>query len=144
MGKKKVKIQTGTLIKNKPKVKLRKKKAGSFPIQGRAYVTSSFNNTLINLTDNKGNTLLWGSTGTVGFKGTRKATPFAASTAALKVAEQAFGDGMREIQVFVKGPGVGRESAIRALKSAGLSIISIADVTPIPHNGCRPKKRRRV
>jgi len=144
MGKKKIKTQTSAPVKNKIKVKAKKKRTTGYPTSGRAYVSSTFNNTMVNLTDGSGNTLAWGTTGTAGFKGTRKSTPFAASTAAQKVGETAFASGMREVQVFVKGPGVGRESAIRALKTAGLTISSIADITPVPHNGCRPKKRRRV
>lgn len=112
--------------------------------QGRVYITATFNNTLITLTDREGNTLFWGSSGAAGFKGARKATPFAASTSVEAVAKKAREYGLREADVFIKGPGAGRDTALRALKSAGLAILSIADVTPIPHNGCRPKKKRRV
>lgn len=111
---------------------------------GRLYVTATFNNTLVNLTDATGNTIAWSSSGNVGFKGARKATPFAAITAVEKVAQAAKNIGMSSIEVFIKGPGPGRDASIRALKSSGLNITMIADVTPIPHNGPRAKKRRRV
>ena len=111
---------------------------------GRVYVTASFNNTIVTITDQNGNTLCWGSSGVVGFKGARKATPFAATTAVEATAKKAIAKGLREVEVFVKGPGAGRDAALRALKSAGLNITMIADVTPIPHNGVRPKKKRRV
>lgn len=113
-------------------------------ITGRAYVSAGFNNTLITITDLQGQTICSGSGGTVGFKGTKKSTPFAAGVAATKVAEKALKLGVREAAVFVKGPGAGRDAAIKSLKNAGLGISSITDVTPIPHNGCRPRKRRRV
>lgn len=112
--------------------------------RGRVYITATFNNTLITVTDETGNALCWGSAGAAGFKGARKATPFAASTTMESVAQKARGYGLREVEVFVKGPGIGRETALRALKTTGLDISMIADVTPIPHNGCRPKKKRRV
>lgn len=118
-----------------------KKKISS---QARAYVTSGFNNTVITITDLEGKTVCWGSSGAAGFKGTRKSTPFAASTAAVRVAEKALKLGVREISVFVKGPGSGRDAAIKSLKNAGLDVRSITDTTPIPHNGPRPRKRRRV
>ena len=106
---------------------------------------STFNNTLVTLTDEKGNTLGWGSSGSVGFKGTRKSTPFAATTAVDQVAKKVIGNyGLKSVDVFIKGPGSGRDAALRALKSAGLNISMIADVTPMPHNGVRPKKKRRV
>lgn len=111
---------------------------------GRVYVTATFNNTLVTLTDMEGNTLSWASSGAVGFKGARKATPFAAITAVDKVAQKAKQTGMTSCEVYIKGPGSGRDAAIRALRGAGLSITMIADITPIPHNGPRPKKRRRV
>jgi small subunit ribosomal protein S11 len=110
----------------------------------KVYVSSGFNNTIITLTSNEGNVLGWTSSGVAGFKGARKSTPFAASTAALSVAKKAVELGIGSVSVFVKGPGVGRDAAIRSLKAGGLDVTSIADVTPIPHNGCRPKKRRRV
>ncbi|MCL4339299.1 30S ribosomal protein S11 [Patescibacteria group bacterium] len=113
--------------------------------KGRVYITSTFNNTLVTITDDKGNTLGWGSAGGVGFKGTRKSTPFAATTAVDQVAKKiVFAHGLRSVDVYIKGPGAGRDAALRALKSAGLSISMIADVTPMPHNGVRPKKKRRV
>ncbi len=111
---------------------------------GRAYIHSSFNNTLVTLTDPQGNVIAWGSAGTAGFKGSRKGTPYAAQLAAQDAARKGMALGLRQVDVFVKGPGSGREAAIRALQAAGLSITSIRDVTPIPHNGCRPRKRRRV
>ena len=112
--------------------------------RGQAHVQSSFNNTLVTLTDPNGNVLAWGSAGASGFKGSRKSTPYAAQITAEGAARRAMEHGLRQVDVFVKGPGSGRESAIRALQSAGLSVTSITDVTPIPHNGCRPPKRRRV
>ena len=111
---------------------------------GRVYVGSSFNNTIVTLTDLEGNVLAWGSAGTGGFKGSRKGTAFAAGRAAETTARNGMEHGMREVEVFVKGPGPGREAAIRSLQTAGLFISGIRDVTPIPHNGCRPPKRRRV
>ena len=111
---------------------------------GRVYVTATFNNTLVTLTDNVGNTLAWGSSGNSGFKGARRATPFAAISAMENVAQKAKGMGMISCEVYIKGPGAGRDATIKALRSAGINITMIADVTPIPHNGPRPKKRRRV
>jgi small subunit ribosomal protein S11 len=111
---------------------------------GHAYVQSTFNNTIVTLTDPEGNVLSWGSSGTVGFKGSRKGTPYAAQLAAQDAVKKAATYGLRQVDVFVKGPGSGREAAIRALQASGLTISSIKDVTPIPHNGCRPPKRRRV
>jgi small subunit ribosomal protein S11 len=112
--------------------------------QGRVYVTATFNNTLVTITDTLGNTICWGSAGTSGFKGARKSTPFAATTAVEMAARKAQNAGIREVEVYIKGPGAGRDAALRALKSVGLAILLIADVTPIPHNGVRPKKKRRV
>ncbi|HJN93089.1 MAG TPA: 30S ribosomal protein S11 [Dehalococcoidia bacterium] len=112
--------------------------------RGRAYVQSTFNNTIITITDSNGNVISWSSAGSTGTKGSRKSTPFAAQMAAENAARQAMEDGMREVDVYVKGPGSGRESAVRALQAVGLSLGSIRDITPIPHNGCRPRKRRRV
>jgi small subunit ribosomal protein S11 len=112
--------------------------------RGRAYVQSTFNNTIVTITDSNGNVISWSSAGSTGTKGSRKSTPFAAQMAAENAARQAMEDGMREVDVYVKGPGSGRESAVRALQAVGLSLGSIRDITPIPHNGCRPKKRRRV
>ncbi len=111
---------------------------------GVAHVKATFNNTMITITDTKGDTLCWSSAGTTGFKGSRKSTPYAGQSAAQQCAEKAIKFGMKEVDVKVKGPGSGRESAITALQAAGLKIKSIEDVTPLPHNGCRPKKRRRV
>jgi len=111
---------------------------------GNAYVKSTFNNTIVSITDKKGEVVSWSSAGSVGFKGTKKGTPFAAQLAAETVARKAMDSGMKRVDVYVKGPGSGRETAIRSLQSAGLEVASIHDVTPIPHNGCRPPKRRRV
>ena len=111
---------------------------------GRAYIQSTFNNTIVTLTDAQGNTIAWGSSGTAGFKGSRKGTPYAAQLAAQEAARRAKEHGLRQVEVYVKGPGSGREAAIRSLQSSGLYITGIRDVTPIPHNGCRPPKRRRV
>jgi len=112
--------------------------------KGQAHIHSSFNNTIVTITDVQGNTLSWASAGGLGFKGSRKSTPFAAQMAAESSAKAAMEHGLKSVEVFVKGPGAGREAAIRALQSAGLEISMIKDVTPIPHNGCRPPKRRRV
>ncbi|MDH4140328.1 MAG: 30S ribosomal protein S11 [Coriobacteriia bacterium] len=111
---------------------------------GQAHIKSTFNNTIITITDTQGNVVSWQSAGTVGFKGSRKSTPFAAQMAAESAAKMAQEHGMRKVAVFVKGPGSGRETAIRSLQAAGLEITSIQDRTPVPHNGCRPRKRRRV
>ena len=111
---------------------------------GVAHIKSSFNNTIVTITDTEGNTLSWASSGNVGFKGSRKSTPFAAQLAAEKAARQAMEHGVRRVEVLVKGPGSGRETAIRSLAAVGIEVVGIKDVTPIPHNGCRPKKRRRV
>jgi len=111
---------------------------------GMAHVNSSFNNTMITITDAQGNAISWSSAGTMGFKGSRKSTPYAAQMAAEDAAKKAQDHGMKTLEVEVRGPGSGRESALRALQSAGFTITSIRDVTPIPHNGCRPRKRRRV
>ncbi|MFO8009740.1 MAG: 30S ribosomal protein S11 [Dehalococcoidia bacterium] len=113
-------------------------------VRGRAYIQSTFNNTLITLTDQAGNTISWGSAGTIGFKGSRKGTAFAAQRAATEVARKGMEHGLRYIEVHIKGPGSGREAAIRALQSAGLNVVSIRDVTPTPHNGCRARKKRRI
>ena len=113
-------------------------------ISGVAHVTASFNNTIVTITDAQGNTIAWSSSGSNGFKGSRKSTPFAAQVAAEDAAKKAMEHGMRTLEVEVAGPGSGRESALRALQAAGFTVTSIRDVTPIPHNGCRPRKRRRV
>jgi small subunit ribosomal protein S11 len=125
----------------KEKVKKIKRKTD---VQGCCTVKATFNNTIVSITDVKGNVVAWGSPGKVGFKGSRKSTPFAAQVAAESAAQVAIEMGMRKLDVRVKGAGAGRESAIRALKAAGMDILSIKDVTGVPHNGCRPKKRRRV
>jgi small subunit ribosomal protein S11 len=127
--------------KRRTRVKRRERKA--IP-EGKAYIQSTFNNTIITITDMKGNVISWGSSGTAGYKGSRKGTPYAAQLAAQGAAARAKEHGLRELEVFVKGPGSGREAAIRALQAAGLTVKAIQDVTPIPHNGCRPRKRRRV
>ncbi|MDP8208236.1 MAG: 30S ribosomal protein S11 [Candidatus Electryonea clarkiae] len=126
-----------------PKKRSTKKKE-KVDANGMAFIKASFNNTIITLADNYGNTIAWSSSGRVGFKGSRKNTPFAATQAATACAKQAMDIGLQKVQVMVKGPGAGREAAIRALQAAGLQIKAIRDVTPLPHNGCRPKKRRRV
>ena len=120
----------------------RRRERKSVP-RGRAYVSSTFNNTIITLTDPNGNVVAWGSGGPAGVKGSRKSTPYAAQLAAAGAAQRAMEHGLREIEVFVKGPGAGREAAVRALQSSGVRVLSIRDVTPIPHNGCRPRRRPR-
>ncbi len=112
--------------------------------KGQAHIHSSFNNTIVTITDSQGNTLSWASAGELGFKGSRKSTPFAAGNAAETAAKAAMEHGLKTVEVYVKGPGAGREAAIRSLQATGLEISMIKDVTPIPHNGCRPPKRRRV
>ncbi|MDD2335305.1 MAG: 30S ribosomal protein S11 [Deltaproteobacteria bacterium] len=123
---------------------VRKKKEKKHVPNGVAHIQATFNNTMITITDQNGNVLAWSSSGSKGFKGSRKSTPFAAQIAAEDAAKKAQEHGVRNIEVYVKGPGSGRESALRALQSVGFSISFIRDVTPIPHNGCRPPKRRRV
>ncbi len=125
------------------KPRTRRKVRKSVPV-GRAYVQSTFNNTLITLTDQSGSVIAWGSAGTAGFNGSRKSTAFAAQRAAESAARKAKEHGLRQVDVYVRGPGPGRESAIRSLQAAGIFVTSIRDVTPVPHNGCRPRKRRRV
>ncbi len=127
----------------KKRTKAKKRERKSIP-SGRAYIQATFNNTLVTLTDPEGGVIGWASSGTVGFKGSRKGTPYAAQLAAKSAARKAMEHGLRQVEVYVKGPGGGREAAIRSLQSAGLYITSIRDVTAIPHNGCRPPKRRRV
>ncbi len=126
---------------NKPRGRKRERK--HVPV-GIAHIRSSFNNTIVTITDPRGNVVAWSSSGTSGFKGSRKGTPFAASVAAETAARKAMEHGLRVVEVFVRGPGAGREAAIRSLQSAGLDVSLIKDVTPVPHNGCRPPKRRRV
>jgi small subunit ribosomal protein S11 len=128
----------------KPARKTGKKKERKDITEGVAHIQSTFNNTIITITDLRGNVIAWSSAGTQGFKGSRKSTPFAAQMAAEDAVKKAKENGMRTVQVYVKGPGSGRESALRSLQLAGLNISLIRDVTPIPHNGCRPPKRRRV
>jgi len=122
----------------------RKKRERKNIERGVAHIKSTFNNTIITISDTKGNSISWSSAGAVGFKGSRKSTPYAAQMAAEAAAKEAMGHGMKEVEVYVKGPGAGREAAIRSLQAAGLEVSLIKDVTPIPHNGCRPPKRRRV
>ena len=122
----------------------KKKKARRSSAKAIAHVQASFNNTMVTISDLRGDTIAWSSAGNVGFKGSRKSTPFAAQKAAEKAAVNAIKMGVKEVEVRVNGPGSGRESAVRALNAVGLKIASIADVTPVPHNGCRPPKRRRV
>ncbi len=127
--------------KKTTKIKRRERKNVEY---GVAHIRSTFNNTIISIADEQGNTISWSSSGNIGFKGSRKSTPFAAGLAAEAAAKVAVDHGMKQVEVFVKGPGAGREAAIRSLQAAGLEVNMIKDVTPIPHNGCRPSKRRRV
>lgn len=122
----------------------RKKKERKNIERGQAHIQSTFNNSIINLTDMQGNTIAWSSAGQLGFKGSRKSTPFAAQMSAEAASKSAMEHGLKSVEVYVNGPGSGREAAIRALQAAGLEVNAIKDVTPIPHNGCRPPKRRRV
>lgn len=126
-----------------PKRRGRRRERKSIPV-GRAHIASTFNNTIVTLTDTQGNVLAWGSSGSSGFRGSRKGTAFAAGRAAEVAARKGMEHGLRQIEICVKGPGPGREAAIRSLQGAGLAVSAIRDVTPIPHNGCRPPKRRRV
>ena len=127
----------------KKRTRARKREKKSIPA-GKAYIQSTFNNTIITLTSPEGSVIAWASSGTAGVKGSRKGTPYAAQVAARDAARKAMVHGLRQVEVYVKGPGSGREAAIRSLQSSGLYITSIRDVTPVPHNGCRPPKRRRV
>lgn len=126
------------------KARARKKREAKHVSQGVAHIHSSFNNTIVSITDMTGGAISWASAGGMGFKGSKKSTPFAAQMAAETAARKSMEHGMKQVEVYVKGPGAGREAAIRALQAAGLEIVLIKDVTPIPHNGCRPPKRRRV
>ena len=126
------------------KVVRNKKKVSKNVINGVAHIRSTFNNTIVTIADTEGNVLSWASAGGLGFRGSRKSTPFAAQMAAEEATKAAMEHGLKQVEVYVKGPGAGREAAIRALQAAGLEVNSIKDVTPIPHNGCRPPKRRRV
>jgi small subunit ribosomal protein S11 len=121
-----------------------KKKVKRSVANGVVHIQSTFNNTIVTITDSTGNTVAWSSAGVLGFKGSRKSTPFAAQVAAEDAAKKAVETGMKNVEVFIKGPGPGRESALRALQNTGFNVTSIKDVTPVPHNGCRPPKRRRV
>ena len=127
----------------KRKTRVRRRERKVVP-EGKVYIQSTFNNTIITITDPKGNVIAWGSPGTAGFKGSRKGTPYAAQLAAQGAAQRAKDQGIRQVEVYVRGPGSGREAAIRSLQSAGIVVTSIKDITPVPHNGCRPRKRRRV
>ena len=127
-----------------PKKVIKKRRERKNIEKGSAHIRSTFNNTIVTITDTQGNAVSWASAGELGFKGSRKSTPFAAQSAAEQAAKLAIEHGMKTVEVYVRGPGAGRESAIRALQTAGLEITMIKDVTPIPHNGCRPPKRRRV
>jgi small subunit ribosomal protein S11 len=131
------------MAERKRATRAKKRERKNVPV-GHAHIQSTFNNTIVTITDTTGNVLSWGSAGLVGFKGSRKSTPYAAAQTAEGAAKRAMEHGMRHIEVFVKGPGAGREQAIRSLQAAGLEVTAITDVTPIPHNGCRPPKRRRV
>ena len=137
-------VAGATAAPAKGKKKVFKKKERKNVPHGIAYIQASFNNTIVTITDGEGRTVAWKSSGSLGFRGSRKGTPFAAQQAAMNAANQAREHGMRSLEVRVSGPGSGRESAIRALAAAGIEVRSIKDVTPIPHNGCRPPKRRRV
>src|SRR5438094_9083286 len=128
----------------KPKAKKTKRREKKNVLHGQAHIKSTFNNTIVTITDQQGNTLSWASAGNVGFKGSRKSTPFASQMAAEKAARAAMEHGMRRVEVLVKGPGSGRETAIRSIQNTGIEVSGIKDVTPVPHNGCRPPKRRRV
>jgi small subunit ribosomal protein S11 len=131
------------MAERKRATKTRRREKKNVPA-GHAHIQASFNNTIISITDLAGSVISWGSGGVAGFKGSRKSTPYAAAQSADSAAKKAMEHGMRQVEVFVKGPGAGREQAIRSLQAAGLEVTAITDVTPIPHNGCRPPKRRRV
>ncbi|KPJ50037.1 MAG: 30S ribosomal protein S11 [Dehalococcoidia bacterium DG_22] len=131
------------MAERKARGRARRRERKNIPV-GRAYIQSTFNNTIITLTDPNGNVIAWASAGTVGFKGSRKSTPYAAQIAADRAAKRGMEHGLRQVEGYVRGPGSGREAAIRSLQGAGIQVMSIRDVTPVPHNGCRPPKRRRV
>jgi small subunit ribosomal protein S11 len=131
-------------VKRGAATRTRRRKVRKNIAVGNAYIKTSFNNTVVTLTDKEGNVISWASAGAAGFKGSRKSTPYAAQVTAEKAARAGMEHGLQKVDVFVKGPGSGRETAIRSLQAAGLDVSSVKDVTPIPHNGCRPKKRRRV
>ncbi len=132
------------MVKKQEEIKEKKSRSVNVTKSGRVYITSTFNNTLVTITNEKGDPITWGSSGSAGFKGTRKSTPFAASSAAESAVKKAVEKGLTNVEVYVKGPGSGRDSALRAIKSGGLSISMISDITPIPHNGPRAKKKRRI
>ena len=131
------------MAERKRATKTRRREKKNVPV-GHAHIQATFNNTIVTLTDTSGAVVAWGSAGLAGFKGSRKSTPYAAAMSAEGAARRAMEHGMRQVEVFVKGPGAGREQAIRSLQAAGMEVTAITDVTPIPHNGCRPPKRRRV
>ncbi|MCC7105269.1 MAG: 30S ribosomal protein S11 [Chloroflexi bacterium] len=131
------------MAERRGRARTRRRERKNVPV-GRAYIQSSFNNTIVTITDPVGNALAWSSSGASNFKGSRKSTPYAAGLAAESAAKKAMEHGVRQVEVFIKGPGSGREAAIRSIQAAGLMVSSIVDVTPIPHNGCRPPKKRRV
>ena len=131
------------MAEKKGRGRARRRERKNIPV-GRAYIQSTFNNTIITLTDPNGNVIAWASAGTAGFKGSRKSTPYAAQIAADRAAKRGMEHGLRQVEVYVRGPGSGREAAIRSLQGAGIQVMSIRDVTPVPHNGCRARKRRRV
>jgi small subunit ribosomal protein S11 len=135
--------ETASTMKKKPVTKRKKKAPAHTMVSGQAHIHASFNNTIVSITDQKGSVHTWASGGTAGFKGSRKSTPFAAQTTTEKAATAAKDMGVQKVEVFIKGPGHGRENAIRALQTAGLEVISIKDVSGVAHNGCRPPKRRR-
>lgn len=137
-------IKTEVKTEVKAEVKGSRKKAKKAPLQGKAFINATFNNTIVSISDLDGNIISWGSAGTSGFKGTRKGTAYAAQIAADLAAKKALNMGMRQVEVYIKGPGPGRETAIRAIQATGLNVSLIRDITPIPHNGCRPPKPRRV
>ncbi len=136
--------QESTAAETEPKAAPRKRREKRVVPKGSAHIKASFNNTIISISDPAGNIIAWASSGSSGWKGSRKSTPYAAQVAAENAARRALDTGMKVIEVFVRGPGAGREAAIRALEATGLEVTAITDVTPIPHNGCRPPKRRRV
>ena len=132
-----------TAASSKKKVRTRRRERKNIE-KGQVHISSSFNNTMVTITDTQGNAISWASAGGMGFRGSKKSTPFAAQTASETAARAAMEHGLKSVEVYVKGPGSGREAAIRALQATGLEVVSISDVTPVPHNGCRPPKRRRV
>jgi len=149
MGKKRIiKQTTEELLKESDKVEAKARREVSQPLktakEARIYISSTYNNTIITLTDLKGNVLAWETTGSSGFKGTRKSTPFAATVTVKKLTDKLVGMGIKEVEVYIKGPGPGRDAALRSIRASGLKMNMIADITPIPHNGTRPKKKRRV